>query len=116
MCVLLSGDISQLKVYGSSSFTRDGRLPCCSPSPAPELLCCVAREPWHEAAAGGGVTNLTHSDAGEGGKAVNNLREVSQCPEKAPTRVSSLFETPSSAFTNENLLRHYAKQVFEHCK
>ena len=52
-------------------------------SPGASLLC--RQEPWREAAAGGGVTNLTHSDAGEGGKAVNNLREVSQCPEKAPT-------------------------------
>ena len=77
------------------------------------MLC--RQEPWHEAAAGGGVTNLTHSDAGEGGKAVNNLSEVSQFPEKPPIRVF-LFETPTSAFTIKNLLRHYAKQVFEHCK
>ena len=44
------------------------------------------------------------------------LREVSQCPNKAPTRAFSLLKVPSSSFKNKNLLRHYAKQAFKHGK
>ena len=44
-----------------------------------------------------------------------NIREVSQCPETAPTEALSLFKAPSSAFTIKNLLRHYAK-VFKYGK
>ena len=40
-----------------------------------------------------------------------NLREVAQCPEKAPTRPSSLLRAPISSFTTRNLLRHYAKRL-----
>ena len=45
-----------------------------------------------------------------------NLREVSQCPNKAPTRAFSSLKVPSSSFKNKNLLRHYAKQAFKHGK
>ena len=59
-----------------------------------------------------------------------NLREVSQCPEKAPTRAFSLLIAPSiyecqysvfhlvkapttNAFTFKNFLRHYATETFK---
>ena len=44
-----------------------------------------------------------------------NLREVSQCSEKAPTMAFSLLKTPTSVLTikNKNLL-HYAKLEFKH--
>ena len=44
--------------------------------------------------------------------AINVTREVSQCPEKAPSRALSLLKAPISAFTFKNLLRHYSKQAF----
>ena len=48
-----------------------------------------------------------------------NLREVSQCPENSLTRVFSWLKAPTSTFTINNLLRHYAKGVertiFTHC-
>ena len=40
-----------------------------------------------------------------------NLREVSQCPEKAPTRAFSLLKASICAFTVKNLLRHYKLNV-----
>ena len=43
-----------------------------------------------------------------------NIHQVSQCPEKASTRAFSLLKAPTSACTIENLLRHYAKQTFNH--
>ena len=49
-------------------------------------------------------------------KAVMNLREVSQWPEKVPTRTLSLLKVPTSTFTNKNLLSNYCKQVFKHGK
>ena len=35
-----------------------------------------------------------------------NLREVSQCPEKAPIVVFSLLKASASAFTINNLVKH----------
>ena len=41
-----------------------------------------------------------------------NLQEVSQCPEKAPTRAFSLLKAATTAFTFKTLLiRHFAKQA-----
>ena len=37
------------------------------------------------------------------------LREIAQCPEKAPASAISLFKAPASSFTIKNTLRHYAK-------
>ena len=45
-----------------------------------------------------------------------NLREVLRCPEKALTRALFLLKIPTNAFTIKNHLRHYARQVFKHCK
>ena len=51
----------------------------------------------------------------------SHLREVSQgqCLEKAPSKASlPLLKAPTCAFTNKNLLRHYARclnMVFKMC-
>ena len=45
-------------------------------------------------------------------RAVNGLREISQCresPETTPTMAFSLLKAPTRAFTAKNLLRHYTK-------
>ena len=40
-----------------------------------------------------------------------NLREVSQCQEKAPTRTFSLLKDSTNAFTIKSLVGHYDKQA-----
>ena len=63
-----------------------------------------SEQPRHAAQAGNSRVELS-----------TNLREVLQCPEKAPTRAFFLCLLPTSTgtFTIKNILRHYAYWTFK---
>ena len=61
--------------------------------------------------AGAGCRDRRHTGAWSRIELPTNIREVSQCLEKAPTRALSLLKLPNSAFIIKNVLRHHAKWV-----
>ena len=63
-----------------------------------------------------GMARTSSPEQDPGARLSTNLRKISNCPEKIPTRVFSLLKPPTSSFTVNNLVRQSDLKVDTLCK